>query len=235
MLAQKQDAIVIKQAYFVATIFSPATQFRKVVARKSCWMASPPNPQKQKPKTQSRGVVKMDDDLTRFKKINPKSEVKRLRLTVDEKNQLDDFLEKRNLQFSDFNNRLIKNAISAEFHLVEIENYVKPTFPLKQKKHHRPPPKVDPAVLFELGRVGTNLNQCARALNLIKNDRQQELDLTQEFSFIECLQVLQAIQEDIHAVIGEIKKTTMSDTAIENARSRVIKAVELTEVETDAH
>lgn len=235
MLSQFQHAIVIKQAYPVATNHVPATQSIDVVAQESCWMASPPNPQKQKPKTQSRGVVKMDDDLTRFKKINPKSEVKRLRLTVDEKNQLDDFLEKRNLQFSDFNNRLIKNAISAEFHLVEIENYVKPTFPLKQKKHHRPPPKVDPAILFELGRVGTNLNQCARALNLIKNDRQQELDLTQEFSFIECLQVLQAIQEDIHAVIGEIKKTTMSDTAIENARSRVIKAVELTEVETDAH
>lgn len=176
-----------------------------------------------------------DEDLTKFKKINPKSEVKRLRLTVDEKNQLDDFLEKRNLQFSDFNNRLIKNAISAEFHLVEIENYVKPTFPLKQKKHHRPPPKVDPAVLFELGRVGTNLNQCARALNLIKNDKASELDLTQEFSFIECLQVLQAIQEDIHSVIGEIKKTTMSNTAIENARVRAVKAVELVEVETDAH
>ena len=177
-----------------------------------------------------------DEDLTKFKKINPKSEVKRLRLTVDEKNQLDDFLEKRNLQFSDFNNRLIKNAISAEFHLVEMpDHYLKPTFPLKQKKHHRAPPKVDPAVLFELGRVGTNLNQCARALNLIKNDKASELDLTQEFSFIECLQVLQAIQEDIHSVIGEIKKTTMSDTAIENARVRAVKAVELVEVETDAH
>ena len=79
-----------------------------------------------------------DEDLTRFKKINPKSEVKRLRLTVDEKNQLDDFLEKRNLQFSDFNNRLIKNAISAEFHLVEMpDHYLKPTFPLKQKKQDR--------------------------------------------------------------------------------------------------
>lgn len=196
-----------------------------------------PKPPKAKPKTQSRGEVKMVDEVENtFKKINPKSEIKRLRMTVEEKNQLDDFLDKRNLQFSDFNNRLIKNALSAEFHLVEMpDHYVKPQFPLKQKKHHRPPPKVDPAVLFELGRVGTNLNQCARALNLIKNDRQQELDLTQEFSFIECLQVLQAIQEDIHSVIGEIKKTTMSDTAIENARSRVIKAVELTEVETDAH
>ena len=70
---------------------------------------------------------------------------------------------------------------------------------------------------------------------MIKNDKASELDLTQEFSFIECLQVLQAIQEDIHSVIGEIKKTTMSDTAIENARSRVIKAVALTEVETDAN
>ena len=35
-----------------------------------------------------------DEDLTKFKKINPKSEVKRLRLTVDEKNQLDDFRKK---------------------------------------------------------------------------------------------------------------------------------------------
>ena len=178
----------------------------------------------------------VDEVENTFKKINPKSEIKRLRMTVEEKNQLDDFLDKRNLQFSDFNNRLIKNALSAEFHLVEMpDHYVKPQFPLKQKKHHRPPPKVDPAVLFELGRVGTNLNQCARALNLIKNDKASELDLTQEFSFIECLQVLQAIQEDIHSVIGEIKKTTMSDTAIKNARSRTIKAVELTEVETDAH
>jgi len=151
----------------------------------------------------------VDEVENTFKKINPKSEIKRLRMTVEEKNQLDDFLDKRNLQFSDFNNRLIKNALSAEFHLVEMpDHYVKPQFPLKQKKHHRPPPKVDKA---------------------------SELDLTQEFSFIECLQVLQAIQEDIHSVIGEIKKTTMSDTAIENARSRVIKAVELTEVETDAH
>ena len=47
--------------------------------------------------------------------------------------------------------------------------------------------------------------------------------------------MLQAIQEDIHSVIGEIKKTTMSDTAIENARVRAVKAVELVEVETDAH
>lgn len=88
---------------------------------------------------------------------------------------------------------------------------------------------------MELGRVGTNLNQCARALNLIKNDKASELDLTQEFSFIECLQVLQAIQEDIHSVVVKLKNPTMSDTAIENARSRVINAVELVQGETDAY
>ncbi|UNW08207.1 hypothetical protein MOV98_17045 (plasmid) [Acinetobacter variabilis] len=35
-----------------------------------------------------------DEDLTKFKKINPKSEVKRLRLTVDEKISLMIFLRK---------------------------------------------------------------------------------------------------------------------------------------------
>lgn len=69
----------------------------------------------------------VDEVENTFKKINPKSEIKRLRMTVEEKNQLDDFLDKRNLQFSDFNNRLIKNALSAEFHLVEMpDHYVKP-------------------------------------------------------------------------------------------------------------
>ena len=65
----------------------------------------------------------VDEVENTFKKINPKSEIKRLRMTVEEKNQLDDFLDKRNLQFSDFNNRLIKNALSAEFHLVEMPDH----------------------------------------------------------------------------------------------------------------
>jgi hypothetical protein len=177
-----------------------------------------------------------DDKPVKFKKIDPKTQVKRLRLTEDENLQLNNYLEKHNFQFSDFCNTLIRKAISADYHLVEITDYVKPHFPIKQKKHHRPPPKVAPELLFELGRIGTNLNQVARALNVIKNDKEAELDLTEQFSFIECLQALQLIQTDIHSVIGELKQSTMSEKAIENARNRIIKAVELPEPEdADVH
>ncbi len=184
-------------------------------------------------------MVKMQQDgepLKKFKKINLRTQVKRLRLTVDEDRQLDSFLDKYNLQYSDFNNSLIRNALRSDFHLVAMpDHYVRPAFPLKEKKFYRQPPKVSPQLMFELGRIGTNLNQWARALNVIKNDRDQELDITQQFGFLECLQVLQAIQLDIHSVIGEVRKNNMSETAIENSRKRVIKAVELVEDEADAH
>ncbi len=173
----------------------------------------------------------MDDGQSqKFKKHSPRSEVKRLRLTVDERKQLDDFLDHRNLQFSDFANSLLRKAVSAEFHLVvpidDDSGAVMPVMPSKEKRVHREPPKVDPQLLLELGRIGTNLNQAAKALNLIKNDRDRDLDISQHFSFLECLQVLKLIQEDIHAVIGELPKHTMSEKAKAKARERVIKAVE---------
>lgn len=162
----------------------------------------------------------------KFKKINPRSQVKRMRLTVDENRQLDDFLEKRNLQFSDFNNSLIRETIRAGFHLVAMpDNYVRPAFPLKEKTVYRQPPRVDPPLLLELGRIGTNLNQCARALNIIKNDKGSELELSEKFSFLQCLQVLQLIQQDIHEVIGKLPKYSMSESAKAKARARAIAKV----------
>ena len=173
----------------------------------------------------------MDDGQSqKFKKHSPRSEVKRLRLTVDERKQLDDFLDHRNLQFSDFANSLLRKAVSAEFHLVvpidDDSGAVMPAMPSKEKRVHREPPKVDPQLLLELGRIGTNLNQAAKALNLIKNDREGALDISQQFSFLECLQVLKVIQEDIHAVIGDLPNHTMSEKAKAKARERAIKAVE---------
>lgn len=189
----------------------------------------PPNPNPQ------QGSGSMDEETKKFIKINPRSAVKRLRLTADENAQLDHFLEQRNLQFSNFCNALLRKAVSADFHLVEMpDNYVKPSFPLKEKKIYREPPKVSPELLFELGRIGTNLNQCARALNVIKNDRDRELDISQEFNFLECLQVLKTIEDEIHSVIGEVKPRKMSEKAIANARKRAIQAVEAVKEDSDA-
>jgi hypothetical protein len=162
-----------------------------------------------------------DDDLTKFKKINPKSEVKRFRITSDEKTKLDNFLNKYNLEFSDFAKHLIWTAIDSS----EQKDYVKFNFKLKSKTHHRPPPKVDPDALYELGRIGTNVNQIARALNTIKNEIGSNLNLAEQFSFIECLQALQVIQDDLHSVVGEIKSPKQSDKAIQNARNRALMIV----------
>ena len=55
----------------------------------------------------------MDEELTKFKKLNPKSEVKRFRITSDEKTKLDNFLNKYNLEFSDFAKHLLWTAIDS--------------------------------------------------------------------------------------------------------------------------
>ena len=171
----------------------------------------------------------MDDpELIKFKKTNPKSEVKRFRITSDEKTKLDNFLNKYNLEFSDFAKHLLWTAIDSS----EQKDYVTFNFKLKSKTHHRPPPKVDPDALYELGRIGTNVNQIARALNTIKNIIDSDLNLAEQFSFIECLQALQVIQDDLHSVVGEIKSSKQSDKAIQSARDR---AISLVGDEADAH
>ena len=43
----------------------------------------------------------------------------------------------------------------------------------------RQPPKTDPALLFQIGKIGNNLNQVARSLNLIQKDKK----LINDFSF----------------------------------------------------
>ena len=63
--------------------------------------------------------------------------------------------------------------------------------------------KTDPNVLLELSKIGNNLNQIARALNIIKNADQQEqrkLDIFSIFS------VLKGIQTDLEQVFPALPK-----------------------------
>jgi hypothetical protein len=63
--------------------------------------------------------------------------------------------------------------------------------------------KTDPALLLELSKIGNNLNQIARALNIIKNadpQEQRKLDIFSIFS------VLKGIQTELEQVFPALPK-----------------------------
>ena len=63
--------------------------------------------------------------------------------------------------------------------------------------------KTDPTLLLELAKIGNNVNQIARALNIIKNadpQEQRKLDIFSVFS------VLKGIQTDLEQVFPRLPK-----------------------------
>ena len=149
-----------------------------------------------------------------------KTEVKRLRLTELEAKQLEKYLGDHDLNFSEFVNALIGQKIMSEFPTVLAEPLDATADSKKSKsKIVRQPPKTDPALLFQIGKIGNNLNQVARSLNLIQKDKK----LINDFSFFECLYTLSLIQSDIHEVIGDLPKITRTEEAVSRARERALK------------
>ena len=95
----------------------------------------------------------------------------------------------------------MQNAITVQQHPVEIK-------PLRTKvktvvevvKRYQ---KTDPALLLELAKIGNNINQIARALNIIKNADPQEQRKLDIFSI---LLVLKAIQTELEQVFPALPK-----------------------------
>ena len=105
-----------------------------------------------------------------------KTEVKRLRLTELEAKQLEKYLNDHDLNFSEFVNALIGQKIMSEFPIVSAEPLDVTVDSKKSKsKTVRQPPKIDPVLLFQIGKIGNNLNQVARSLNLIQKDKKCEI------------------------------------------------------------
>ena len=149
-----------------------------------------------------------------------KTEVKRLRLTELEAKQLEKYLNDHDLNFSEFVNALIGQKIMSEFPIVSAEPLDVTVDSKKSKsKTVRQPPKIDPVLLFQIGKIGNNLNQVARSLNLIQKDKK----LINDFSFFECLYTLSLIQSDIQEVIGDLPKITRTEEAVSRARERALK------------
>ena len=152
-----------------------------------------------------------------------KTVVKRLRLTELEASQLEKYLDDHDQNFSEFVNGLISQQIMSDVPTVLAEHVQYMVEPIPQKKKRQPikqpPKKVDPALLFQIGRIGNNVNQIATVLNTIR----QEPKLVSNFSFLECFHVLSQIQNDLHDWLGELPKINRSPEAAERARERARK------------
>ena len=135
-----------------------------------------------------------------------RSKSKIFRLTELQLEQLEKHLEKEGTTFTDFIHSLIQREVMQDAVTVRqpTEEELKPRTKIKTvievvKRYQ----KTDPNVLLELSKIGNNLNQIARALNIIKNadpQEQRKLDIFSIFS------VLKGIQTDLEQVFPALPK-----------------------------
>ena len=135
-----------------------------------------------------------------------RSRTKIFRLTELQLEQLEQQLKKENTNFTDFIHSLIErevmqNAITVQQHPVEIKPLrTKVKIVVEVVKRYQ---KTDPDLLLELAKIGNNINQIARALNIIKNAdplEQRKLDIFSIFL------VLKAIQTELEQIFPSLPK-----------------------------
>ena len=137
-----------------------------------------------------------------------RSKSKIFRLTELQLEQLEQHLKKEQTTFTDFIHSLIQREIMQDAIAVgrPKEEELKPRTKIKTMievvKRYQ---KTDPNLLLELSKIGNNLNQIARALNIIKNadpQEQRELDIFSIFL------VLKGIQTELEQVFPALPKIT---------------------------
>ena len=151
-----------------------------------------------------------------------KTVVKRLRLTELEAKQLEKYLDDHDQNFSEFVNALIGQKVMSEFPTVSADSAEPLDVAIETKKKReqiKQPPKADPAVLFQIGRIGNNLNQLSKSLNILRQDS----NAISNFSFLECFHALSQMQNDLHHWLGQLPKIERSPEAVSRARERALK------------
>ena len=128
------------------------------------------------------------------------------RLTELQLEQLERHLEKEGTTFTDFIHSLIQREVMQDVVTVRqpTEEELKPRTKIKTvievvKRYQ----KTDPNVLLELSRIGNNLNQIARALNVIKNADPQE---QRKLNIYSIFSVLKGIQTELEHVFPALPK-----------------------------
>ncbi|KAB0649634.1 MobC family plasmid mobilization relaxosome protein [Acinetobacter bohemicus] len=134
-----------------------------------------------------------------------RSKSKIFRLTPLQLEQLEKHIEKENTNFTDFIHSLIQrevmqDAVTVRQSIEERKPRLKVRTVIELVKRYQ---KTDPALLLELARIGNNLNQLARALNIIKNAALQEQKMLDIFA---CFQVLKGIQNDLEKIYPALPK-----------------------------
>lgn len=154
-----------------------------------------------------------------------KTKIRQLRLTESKDQQLNTYLDHYCLNFSAFADILIHDKLTSTFHGVFKKSH-RSHFEKKSKVVEVQ--KIDPALLLEIGRIGNNLNQISKSLNIIKNNSVSE---QQRFDFIQCLYTLQSIQAELHSVLPTLPKMNRSTQAIKNRKSQLEKKLEQSHVD----
>ena len=158
-------------------------------------------------------------------KKETREHLKKYRFTQTELDQIDVVLKKTGWTLTDFFRTALKSEIQKHYFFVPTLNQIQGRY---VKKHKQPNFKVktikryvdtDPNLLLALGRIGNNLNQVAKALNIIYKDP----NAIAKFSFLSCLHSLSEMQNDLHACLGELPKIERSPQAVERARERALK------------
>ena len=134
-----------------------------------------------------------------------RSKSKIFRLTPLQLEQLEKHIEKENTNFTDFIHSLIQrevmqDAVTVRQSIEERKPRLNVRTVIELVKRYQ---KTDPALLLELARIGNNLNQLARALNIIKNAALQEQKMLDIFA---CFQVLKGIQNDLEQIYPALPK-----------------------------
>ena len=138
-----------------------------------------------------------------------RSRTKIFRLTELQLEQLEQQLKKENTNFTDFIHSLIErevmqNAITVQQHPVEIKPLrTKVKIVVEVVKRYQ---KTDPALLLELAKIGNNINQIARALNIIKNADPQEQRKLDIFSIFLVLKTIQTELEQVFPSLPKISR-----------------------------
>ena len=175
-----------------------------------------------------------------------RSRTKIFRLTELQLEQLEQQLKKENTNFTDFIHSLIErevmqNAITVQQHPVEIKPLrTKVKIVVEVVKRYQ---KTDPALLLELAKIGNNINQIARALNIIKNAdplEQRKLDI---FSIFLVLKGIQIELEGIFPSLPKISRQSqerlqkqLKDLQLEEEKTTTEpKSIDLAEVDESAY
>ena len=163
--------------------------------------------------------------------------VKRLRFNADQAAQVESYLALQGIGFTKLIHTLLKHELNKYWMNVTNchENYlfeqtvIHPTQNLKQRNNKnlagRPAPKVDPELLRALGHIGNNVNQIARSLNFLCLQHTEEI---QQFSFIDCIDILEHIQTELHHYLPTLPIYMVTE---EQSKRRKARAIALAEKE----